>query len=114
MLFELTEEEKLIQAAALRFAKAELEPVAAELDRTKNRSILLANLKKLAELARSLEEHYALPQDIEWAIDGELPFPGNVFLVQTRPVTVIGSEKSPTDKVLDGLLSMLKRSMTLS
>ncbi len=50
MLFELTEEEKLIQAAAARFAKLELEPVAAELDRTKNRDILLTNLKKLAEL----------------------------------------------------------------
>ncbi len=50
MLFELTEEEKLIQAAAARFAKHELEPVAAELDRTKNRDVLLANLKKLAEL----------------------------------------------------------------
>jgi butyryl-CoA dehydrogenase len=50
MLFELTEEEKLIQAAAVRFAKHQLEPVAAELDRTKNREILLANLKKLADL----------------------------------------------------------------
>jgi alkylation response protein AidB-like acyl-CoA dehydrogenase len=50
MLFELSEEEKLIQAAAVRFAKKELEPVAAELDRTKNRNILLANLRKLAEL----------------------------------------------------------------
>ena len=50
MLFELTEEEKLIRAAAARFAKQELEPAAAELDRTKNRDILLAHLKKLAEL----------------------------------------------------------------
>ena len=50
MLFELTEEEKLVQAAAVRFAKKELEPVAAELDRTKNRNILLTNLRKLAEL----------------------------------------------------------------
>jgi len=50
MLFELSEEEKLIQAAAVRFAKHQLEPVAAELDRTKDRDILLANLKKLAEL----------------------------------------------------------------
>ena len=50
MLFELTEEEKLIQAAAARFAKQELEPVAAELDRTKDRDILLTNLKNLAAL----------------------------------------------------------------
>ena len=50
MLFELTEEEKIIRAAAERFAQQELEPVAAELDRTKNRDILLTNLKKLADL----------------------------------------------------------------
>jgi alkylation response protein AidB-like acyl-CoA dehydrogenase len=50
MLVELNEEESLIQAAASRFAQQELAPVAAELDRTKDRNILLANLKKLAEL----------------------------------------------------------------
>ncbi len=50
MDFELTEEQKLIQETAAKFAKRELEPVAAELDRTKNRDILKANLRKLAEL----------------------------------------------------------------
>lgn len=50
MFIELTEEQKLIQDTARDFAKAELEPVADELDRTKNRDIMLANLKKLAEL----------------------------------------------------------------
>ena len=50
MIFELTEEQKIIQDMAAKFAKRELEPVAAELDRTKNRDILKANLKKLAEL----------------------------------------------------------------
>lgn len=50
MDFELTEEQKIIQDTAAKFAKRELEPVAAELDRTKNREILKANLRKLAEL----------------------------------------------------------------
>lgn len=50
MDFELTEEQKIIQETAAKFAKKELEPVAAELDRTKNRDILKKNLKKLAEL----------------------------------------------------------------
>jgi pyruvate,water dikinase len=43
---------------------------------------------KLAELARQIEQHYGKPQDIEWAIDGDLPFPDNVFIVQSRPETV--------------------------
>jgi len=50
MDFELTEEQRIIQDTAAKFAKNELEPVAAELDRTKNRDILKKNLKKLAEL----------------------------------------------------------------
>jgi len=50
MDFELTEEQKIIQETAAKFAKRELEPVAAEIDRTKNRDVLKANLRKLAEL----------------------------------------------------------------
>jgi pyruvate,water dikinase len=43
---------------------------------------------KLAELAKRIEQHYGNPQDIEWAIDRDLPFPANVFIVQSRPETV--------------------------
>jgi alkylation response protein AidB-like acyl-CoA dehydrogenase len=50
MNFDLTEEQKIIQDTAAKFAKRELEPVAAEIDRTKDREILKGNLKKLAEL----------------------------------------------------------------
>jgi len=37
---------------------------------------------RLTELGRKVEQHYGLPQDIEWAIEGE-----NVYLLQSRPVT---------------------------
>src|SRR5512138_1026467 len=50
MHLELTEEQKLIQDTARDFARAELEPVAAALDSSHDRTPLLANLKKLAEL----------------------------------------------------------------
>ena len=50
MYLDLNEEQKLIQDTARDFAKAELEPVAAQLDLDKDRPTLLANLKKLAEL----------------------------------------------------------------
>jgi pyruvate,water dikinase len=36
----------------------------------------------LARLGRQLEEHYQFPQDIEWAKEN-----GQIFIVQTRPVT---------------------------
>ena len=50
MYLELTEEQKLIQDTARDFARAELEPLAARLDREDDRPAFLANLRKLAEL----------------------------------------------------------------
>jgi len=43
---------------------------------------------RLAELGKKIEEHYGKAQDIEWAIDRDLPFPENIFIVQSRPETV--------------------------
>jgi len=40
---------------------------------------------QLAQWAMTIEEHYRLPQDIEWAKDGKT---GQLFIVQSRPETV--------------------------
>jgi len=40
---------------------------------------------KLAKWACLIEEHYGIPQDIEWAKDGKT---GQLFIVQSRPETV--------------------------
>ncbi len=48
---------------------------------------------RVAELAKQLEAHYGMPQDMEWAIDETLSFPNNIFLVQTRPITVSMEKK---------------------
>jgi len=45
-------------------------------------------IHKLAELAKRIEQHYGKPQDIEWAIDNDIPYPSNIFIVQSRPETV--------------------------
>jgi alkylation response protein AidB-like acyl-CoA dehydrogenase len=50
MDLSLTEEQRLIQDTARRFAEAELAPVAAELDRTANHALLKGHCAKLAEL----------------------------------------------------------------
>ncbi len=50
MYLDLSEEQKLIQETAREFALAELEPVAAELDRGSDDAVFYDNLKKLAEL----------------------------------------------------------------
>jgi len=47
-------------------------------------------VKKLAEYAMMIEDHYKRPMDIEWAIDGET---GELYIVQARPETVHSAGK---------------------
>lgn len=42
----------------------------------------------IARLARVAEKHYGCPQDIEWAVDQDLPAGEDVVLLQSRPETV--------------------------
>ncbi len=48
---------------------------------------------ELARYAKRVEEYYGCPQDIEWAIDQQRPFPFNIFMVQSRPETVWSQRK---------------------
>ncbi|OGK14191.1 phosphoenolpyruvate synthase [Candidatus Roizmanbacteria bacterium RIFCSPLOWO2_02_FULL_37_19] len=40
---------------------------------------------QIAKLVKNIEKHYKKPQDVEWAIEN-----GEVFIVQSRPITTIG------------------------
>jgi phosphoenolpyruvate synthase len=51
-------------------------------------------LLELVHIAKRIEEHYGCPQDIEWAIDRDLRFPDNIFIVQSRPETVWSQRRS--------------------
>jgi pyruvate,water dikinase len=45
-------------------------------------------VKAVAALARSAERWYGCPQDVEWAVDADLPDGENTLLLQSRPETV--------------------------
>jgi len=51
-------------------------------------------VKELVRIAKNIESHYGLPMDIEWAIDKDLDFPENTFIVQARPETVWSQRKT--------------------
>ncbi|MEM2849903.1 MAG: phosphoenolpyruvate synthase, partial [Candidatus Bathyarchaeia archaeon] len=68
---------------------------------------------ELAKLAKHIEEHYGKPQDIEFAIDRDIPFPENVFIVQSRPETVwsFKAEEKPAGEAsapIEKLVPILK------
>jgi pyruvate,water dikinase len=77
--------------------------------------VSVAEVMELARLGMRIEAHYGSPQDIEWAIDKDRPFPENVFTTQSRPVTAAGKKdfgkaimkeegKSDTDHLIDLML----------
>jgi pyruvate, water dikinase len=72
-------------------------------------SISDGELRQLWSLARRLEEYYAYPQDFEWAIAG-----GNVFLLQTRAVTVLRVRAAQTKGTLKPELTGLAASPGLA
>jgi pyruvate,water dikinase len=59
-------------------------------------------LATLAEYARVIEEHYAQPQDIEWAMDRQ----GRVLLLQTRPLRVLRFAPSAGEPDVSGLQAL--------
>ena len=64
---------------------------------------------EIAKVGVRLEEHFGVPQDVEWAIDDDLSFPNNLVLLQTRP-EVIAKKKAPVDQVLDLMMNRYVRS----
>ena len=54
-------------------------------------------IKKLSDIAIKLEEHFKKPQDIEFAIER-----GEIYIVQTRPVTTIEKRIDKISKELNG------------
>ncbi len=69
-------------------------------------------LKAVAALAKRAEQHYGCPQDIEWAIDIDLPAPANVVLLQSRPETVWSRKPrkpvaKPGASFMDGIVATL-------
>jgi pyruvate,water dikinase len=62
---------------------------------------------EIGKLGKILEEHFDnTPQDLEWAIDAELPSPNNVILLQTRPA-IVAKKKDATEQILDQMLRCL-------
>ena len=57
-------------------------------------------LVAVARLAKATERHYRTPQDIEWAIDADLPARDNVVLLQSRPETVWRCKSRPVSGAL--------------
>lgn len=68
-------------------------------------------IKQLTRFALALEQHYGTPQDIEWARDAA---DGHVYIVQSRPITVMDSTKQVHQLDLQGYDKILDEGITAS
>lgn len=64
-------------------------------ERRARRCLTDAELAQVAAMAKRAEKHYGCPQDIEWAIDADLPDGENLLLLQSRPETVWSGKAAP-------------------
>jgi len=83
-------------------------------DRVDAPSLTDEEIIAIARLARAAEKHYGCPQDIEWAIDDDLPPGADVVLLQARPETVwskkrhaIGANADSVASIVDTLVNPL-------
>ena len=64
---------------------------------------------EIVRVAKNIESHFGVPQDLEWVVDGDLQFPENVFWVQARPAKYT-SKKDDADieYLLDQMVRLIR------
>jgi pyruvate,water dikinase len=71
-----------------------------EIDKKRQNAAVLSDdeIKQLAKFGKIAEDHYGIPQDMEWGIVGD-----EIYVLQSRPITTIASEKAkPAEKGGEG------------
>jgi len=114
---KVTPDEVLIEKSTLRITEKKVsnknikivydkqlkKNVTITLDEKESRAMSITDEEaiELAKLALKIEEHYKRPMDIEWAIDNDLSFPENIFIVQARPETFWSSKRKETKSAVE-------------
>ncbi|MFP3974935.1 MAG: PEP/pyruvate-binding domain-containing protein [Dehalococcoidia bacterium] len=69
-------------------------------------------IQELAKTGKRLESYFGCYQDTEWAIDNDLPFPDNIFMLQCRPEQVWNKQETGSKVQTTGSnISDIARSM---
>ncbi|ACB40132.1 phosphoenolpyruvate synthase [Pyrobaculum neutrophilum] len=68
------------------------------LDKAQAPALEDSEVVELAKMAVKLEQHYGHPVDIEFAVDADMAFPQNLFILQARPETVWSRKQAEVKK----------------
>jgi pyruvate,water dikinase len=88
--------------AIVRAASGATQSVKLTKERATQQVLSNHELKRLAQYAMQLEEHYKKPQDIEFAIAG-----GEIYIVQSRPITTVFAKATTGAQTGNEILSGL-------
>ncbi len=83
-----------------------------EEERRKRFSLSDYEIKELLKIGLLVESYYKGPSDVEWAVDKDLSFPENIFILQARPETVWSSKEQnqdSKDKIIDLMADFFKK-----
>lgn len=65
-------------------------------------------LREIARVAKQVEDHFQVPQDMEWVVDSDLPFPENLFWVQARPAKYTQQKKDDAEYLAELMTRIFK------
>ncbi len=67
-----------------------------------------SELAELARIAKEVETHFDVPQDMEWVIDTDLSFPDNIYWVQARPAKYTKDKKDDSEYLAELMTRVFK------
>jgi pyruvate, water dikinase len=65
-------------------------------------------IREIARVSLEVEKHFNTPQDMEWAVDLDLPFPQNIFWVQARPAKVTKKKQDDAEYIAELMTRVFK------
>ena len=65
---------------------------------------------EIVRVAKNVENHFGVPQDMEWVVDKRFTFPENIFWVQARGAKYAKKEAKQDEKyVIDLMLQLFRK-----
>lgn len=105
--------DKLLGTKQVEYVRGDIPPQPVDEQRQGEHSLDHDEVRRLAVYGKQLERLHGTPQDIEFAIDSELPEDANVVLLQCRPETVWSQvERKPAFDSNAGVMSWITGTMT--
>ncbi|OQY04752.1 MAG: hypothetical protein B6I22_08765 [Desulfobacteraceae bacterium 4572_123] len=80
--------------------------VPADLQRTA--CLVKEEIEEIVRIAKMVEAHFDSPQDMEWVLDTDQPFPDNLYWVQTRPAKYSRQQESNADYLAELMTRVFK------